>query len=85
MPFIKESLVVARATGADVKMFASPWSPPGWMKTNNRQDGCSGPNSMKPDGPTGSYLQAWASYMSAWLTDYAAAGRPMWAITPQVR
>ena len=77
-PFIKGALAVARAYGADIKMFASPWSPPGWMKTNNQQDGCSGPNSMKPDSAQGSYLQAWASYMSAWLTDYAASGLPMW-------
>ena len=83
IPFIKGTLDVVHAYGGEVKMFASPWSPPPWMKTNNVQDGCQGPNSMKPDSPSGSYLQAWASYMSAWLTDYAALGLPMWGVTPQ--
>lgn len=64
-PFIKGALGVARARGSDVKLFASPWSPPGWMKTNGQQDSCSSPNSMKPDTPNGSYLQTWANYISA--------------------
>jgi DNA helicase-2/ATP-dependent DNA helicase PcrA len=56
---------VARARGTGVKLFGSPWSPPGWMKTNGQQNSCSSPNSMKPDSPQGSYLQAWADYISA--------------------
>ena len=82
-PFIKGALAVAAAYGADVKLFASPWSAPGWMKTSGNQDSCSGPNSMKADSPAGSYLQAWADYMNAWLKDYAASGLPMWGLTPQ--
>lgn len=39
MPFINASLKVARARGADIKLFGSPWSPPGWMKTNGQQVG----------------------------------------------
>lgn len=64
-PFIKAAQAVARARGADVKLFGSPWSMPGWMKTNGQQNSCSPPNSMKPDSPNGSYLQTWANYISA--------------------
>src|SRR3569833_1348906 len=32
IPFIKEVLAAA---GGKLTMFVSPWSPPGWMKTNN--------------------------------------------------
>ncbi|MBU1260025.1 MAG: hypothetical protein KJ757_04720 [Planctomycetes bacterium] len=32
IPFIKDAMAVP---GAKFKIFASPWSPPGWMKTND--------------------------------------------------
>ena len=32
IPFIKE---IIGAAGGKLTLFASPWSPPGWMKTNN--------------------------------------------------
>lgn len=82
-PFIRAAQAVARKRSADIKLFGSPWSPPGWMKTNGQQNSCSSPNSMKADTANGSYLQAWADYISAWLSSYASKGMPMYAITPQ--
>ena len=32
LPFIKESIAAA---GGKLNLFASPWSPPSWMKSNN--------------------------------------------------
>ena len=32
IPFIKE---VTKAAGGKLTLFATPWSPPGWMKSNN--------------------------------------------------
>lgn len=35
IPFIKRAIEVANKTGNDLKLIASPWSPPRWMKTSN--------------------------------------------------
>lgn len=35
IPFIKKASEVANKTGVVLKLIASPWSPPRWMKTNN--------------------------------------------------
>ncbi len=83
-PFIKAATALVRGNGGDLKLFGSPWSMPSWMKLNNAPQGqCPRPNSMKPDSPNGSYLQAWADYISAWLSAYAAYGVYFYAITPQ--
>lgn len=35
IPFILQAIRLAKQTETDLKLFASPWSPPKWMKTNN--------------------------------------------------
>ena len=58
-----------------LKLVASPWSPPGWMKTS------------ATSGMTGTVLPAFypalAHYVVAFLRAYAAHGVPIDAITPQ--
>lgn len=34
IPYIKQAQEVANKSGVDLKLFASPWSPPKWMKKN---------------------------------------------------
>lgn len=41
-----------------IKMFASPWSAPGWMKTNGNM---TGKGSIKGE-PGGLYYKSWANY-----------------------
>ena len=42
----------------EVRLFGSPWSPPAWMKTNNKiNDG-----GVLKGNPGGEYYQAWANY-----------------------
>jgi len=57
------------------KLFASPWSPPAWMKTNNDMEHG---GKLKPE-----YRQAWADYYVRYIQDYAQRGIPIWGITVQ--
>ncbi len=72
IPFIKESI---KAAGGSLTMFASPWSPPGWMKTNN--DMLHG-GKLKPE-----YYDAWAMYYTRFIKEYEKEGIPMWGISVQ--
>jgi glucosylceramidase len=76
IPVIKDALAI----NPDLKIIASPWSAPAWMKTNNSllcQTG--GVNSQLK---TTSYA-TWAEYFVRWINAYQANGVPIWAITPQ--
>lgn len=72
IPFIKEA--IAKADGK-IKLFASPWSPPAWMKTNNNmlQGG-----KLKPE-----YFQVWANYFVKYFEAYAKENIPFWGLTIQ--
>jgi glucosylceramidase len=74
IPLIKRAL---RATGGGnrLKLFASPWSPPAYMKDNN--DMLHGGH-LKPE-----YRDAWALYYAKFVQSYRRAGVPIWAVTIQ--
>jgi len=72
IPFIKRALA---ETGGELKLFASPWSPPAWMKTNN--DMLHG-GKLKPE-----YFQTWADYFVKYVQAYEAHGIPLWGLTVQ--
>jgi glucosylceramidase len=55
IPFIKQAM---QLTNGDLKLFASPWSAPGWMKTNGHMKG-GGTLKGVPGGP---YYTTWANY-----------------------
>lgn len=58
-----------------VKLFASPWSPPAFMKDNNHmlQGG-----KLKPE-----FYPAWARYFVKFIEGYAQRGVPVWAVSVQ--
>lgn len=72
IPFTKAAL--AKADG-NIRFFASPWSPPAWMKTNNNmlQGG-----KLKPE-----YYQAWANYYVRFIREYTKQGIDIWGLTVQ--
>jgi glucosylceramidase len=72
IPFIKAALATA---GGMLKLFASPWSPPAWMKTNG--DMLHG-GSLKPE-----YRSAWARYFVRFVQEYEKEGIPIWGLTVQ--
>ena len=72
IPLIQRAQAAAKG---NLKIFASPWSPPAWMKTN--QDMLHG-GKLLPE-----YRQTWAEYFVKYLQAYGAAGIPVWGITVQ--
>ena len=72
IPFIKQAL---KACGNKLKIFASPWSPPAWMKTNNNM--LYG-GKLKPE-----YFQIWANYFVKYIKAYESEGIPIWGVSVQ--
>lgn len=72
IPFIKEAMAAA---GGKLTLYASPWSPPSWMKTNN--DMLHG-GKLKPE-----YYDSWALYYTKFIKEYEKEGMPIWGISVQ--
>jgi len=72
IPFIKKAIAAA---GGKLTLFASPWSPPAFMKTNN--DILHG-GSLNPE-----YYQPWAKYYTKFIKAYEKEGIPVWGISVQ--
>jgi glucosylceramidase len=66
----------ARSLNPQLKIMASPWSAPAWMKTSQSLIG----GSLIDDARI---YQAYALYFAKFLQAYAAAGVPVDAVTPQ--
>ncbi|HLZ16938.1 MAG TPA: glycoside hydrolase family 30 protein, partial [Cyclobacteriaceae bacterium] len=72
IPLIKKSIAAA---GGRLTLYASPWSPPAWMKdTNDLLHG----GKLKPG-----YYQAWASYFTKFIKAYEKEGMPIWGVSIQ--
>lgn len=72
IPFIKE---VQQACGQGFRLFASPWSPPPWMKTNGKMNGG---GKLKPE-----YASVWADYYCKFIKAFEAEGISIWGVTVQ--
>ena len=72
LPLIKDAIAAA---GGKLTLFASPWSPPAWMKDNG--DILHG-GKLKPE-----FADAWARYFVAFVKAYEKAGVPIWGLTVQ--
>jgi glucosylceramidase len=72
LPMIKEAQAAA---GGKLTLFASPWSPPAWMKDNN--DMLKG-GKLKADA-----YESWAMYYTKFIKAYEAEGVPVWGISIQ--
>jgi len=72
LPFTKKAI---EAAGGKLTMYASPWSPPAFMKTNNNmlQGG-----KLKPE-----FYQSWANYYAKFIKAYEKEGIPIWGLTIQ--
>ncbi len=72
LPFTKKAI---EAAGGSLTMYASPWSPPAFMKTNNNM--LRG-GKLKPE-----YRDAWAKYYVKFIEAYEQEGIPIWGLTVQ--
>jgi glucosylceramidase len=70
-------ILQAQAINPQMKLFANPWSPPAWMKTNGSMLG-GGDGALRDDAHG-----ALAQYFVHFLQEYQAKGVSVWAVTPQ--
>lgn len=71
IPLIKEAIKLS----PQIKLFASPWSPPAWMKTNERMNNG---GKLKEE-----YKETWARYFARYIKEYKKEGIDIWGITIQ--
>ena len=90
IPFIK----AAQAVNPDLRIWASPWCPPSWMKTNKHYASRSSRFNDLPEGkqiPEGvdgfilepAYLEAYARYFGKFIDAYQAEGIDHFMVMPQ--
>jgi glucosylceramidase len=72
IPLIKQAITEA---GGKLTLFASPWSPPAWMKDNN--------NMLRGGKLLPEYYQSWANYYVRFIQEYQKNGIPVWGISVQ--
>ncbi|MDE3213357.1 MAG: glycosyl hydrolase, partial [Bacteroidota bacterium] len=72
IPLIKKAIAAA---GGKLTLFASPWSPPAFMKTN---DNVLHGGHLKPE-----FYQSWANFYGKFIRAYARQGINVWGITIQ--
>ena len=74
VPYIIPQLKQALALNPSIKITATPWSPPGWMKTSDNMIG----GTLKDQ-----YSPALANYFVKFIQAYGKAGVPISFVTPQ--
>ncbi len=72
IPLIKKAI---KAAGGELLLYASPWSPPAFMKDSN--DMLHG-GKLLPE-----FRNSWALYYTKFIKAYEAEGMPIWGITIQ--
>lgn len=72
IPLIKQAMSTSKGK---LKLFASPWSPPAWMKSNK--------NMLQGGKLLPKYYDTWATYFTKFIKSYEKEGIPMWGITIQ--
>lgn len=72
IPLIKKATEAARGS---LLLYASPWSPPAFMKTNK--------NMLKGGKLLPEFRQSWANYFAKFIKAYEAEGMPIWGLTIQ--
>ncbi len=72
IPFVQAALAIR----PDLRLWASPWTPPTWMKSPVKFDG----GTMKSDDAT---LQAFALYLAKFVQEYGKLGMKVEAVAPQ--
>lgn len=72
IPMIKAANQTA---GKDLLLYASPWSPPAFMKSNN--------NMLQGGKLLPEFFGTWATYFTKFIAAYESEGLPIWGVTIQ--
>ena len=73
--YILSMIKAAQKVNPDMWLLASPWSPPAWMKDNNRM--------IRGGRLLPEYYSTWAKYFSRYLEEYKKEGVDFFAVTVQ--
>ena len=73
VPFIKRAIALIKKE--DLVFYASPWSPPAFMKTNK--------NMLQGGKLLPEFRQSWANYYVQFIKAYEKEGIPVWGLTIQ--
>jgi glucosylceramidase len=72
IPFIRAA---DRVAVGELRLLASPWSPPGWMKTTGRMQGG---GKLRPE-----FRDVWANYYTRYIQSYEREGIRIWGLSVQ--
>ena len=72
IPLIKKAIIAA---GGTIHLYASPWSPPAFMKSNK--------NMLQGGKLLPEFYHSWALYYTKFIKAYEEEGMPIWGITIQ--
>lgn len=72
IPLIKKAIETAKG---EAKLYASPWSPPAFMKDNK--------DMLKGGKLLPEFYQSWANYYVKFINSYQKEGIPVWGLTVQ--
>ncbi|USN99538.1 MAG: glycosyl hydrolase [Phycisphaeraceae bacterium] len=72
IPYVQAAMAVRPG----LSCWASPWSPPAWMKANNNYSG--GSLRWEPE-----ILGSYATYLARWVEEYRAIGIDIFGLSPQ--
>jgi glucosylceramidase len=72
IPLIKKAIATA---GGKMTLYATPWSPPAFMKSNNHM--------LKGGTLLPEFSQSWATYYTKFVKAYEKEGIPIWGISVQ--
>jgi glucosylceramidase len=75
VPLLRQALAAGQAKGTQMRVFASPWSAPAWMKSNGS---LVGGGTLLPE-----YRDTWAQYIVKFVKAYEKAGIPLWGLSIQ--
>jgi O-glycosyl hydrolase len=72
IPLIKKAITAA---GGTLLLYASPWSPPAFMKDNK--------NMLQGGKLLPEFHKSWATYFTKFIAAYESEGMPIWGVTVQ--
>ncbi|MBP6673438.1 MAG: glycoside hydrolase family 30 protein, partial [Bacteroidetes bacterium] len=72
IPLIKQAIKTA---GGSLLLYASPWSPPAFMKDNK--------NMLQGGKLLPEFHKSWATYFTKFIKAYESEGMPIWGVTVQ--
>ncbi|CAJ0586236.1 unnamed protein product, partial [Mesorhabditis spiculigera] len=79
IPLLQKAKSLVEATGDQLKLFATAWSSPGWMKNTGRMKG----GGYLLGATNGPYYMAFAKYYRRFFEEYQKQGLSFWGMTPE--